>query len=92
MEHVNLIGQLLVWAVVSVVPAFFLFLFASSSYRELKRLRATWIQAEQRLKSAPAPQPPELLAECRTAREAYRNRRRTFWGAVWGTVCRLPPA
>ena len=91
MEHVNLIGKLLVWAVVSVVPAFFVWLFASSSYRELKRLHAKWLQAEQQLNSTPEPQAPDLLAECRAARAAYDNRRRTFWGAIWGTLCRLPP-
>ena len=91
MEHVNLMGKLLVWAVVSVVPAFFVFLFASSSYRELRRLYAAWVQAEEQLKSDPISR-NDLLAGCQTARDAYRIRRRTIWGTIWGTLCRLPPA
>jgi hypothetical protein len=92
MDHVHLIGQLFVWAVVSVVPAYFVFLFASSSYRELKKRHARWVQAEQAFAAAPLPKPPELQTQLVAAQEAFAQCRRTVWGAFWGVVCRLPPA
>jgi hypothetical protein len=86
----NTIGLLLVCAVVSVVPGFFVLVFASSGYRSLRKSHARLVQTELALRTASPQEAPARLAERQPARAAYRRQRHTFWGCFWATICRLP--
>ena len=86
----NWIGTLLVVAVVSVVPLFFIFVFANSAYRSLRKLRHQMTLAEAAVRHAPSADVEQQKIELDKARAAYAERRFGFWGRIIGALGGFP--